>query len=293
MAKYKDQTGHKYGKWTVLRKADQKNSCGQVCWICQCECGTVKAVSGKILRRGKSKSCGCNFKKINIGEVYGYLTVLEDTKKTKNNKKLWKCQCICGNIVEVASTNLTTGNTKSCGKCGVTGKRQRHKLLGKKFGLLTVIEDAGNDKDGNSLWKCQCECGKVKIIKGTNLVNGNVVTCGCGKMSTGEIVIRDILEENNIKYIQEYQPHELNGKRFDFAILNEDNSINRLIEFDGIQHFEEWNRDNNSEDLYGRQLRDQIKNNWAKENNIPLVRIPYWELENINKEILFSNKFLI
>ena len=31
----------------------------------------------------------------------------------------------------------------------------------------------------------------------------------------------------------------------------------------------------------------------AKENNIPLIRIPYWKRDNINLELLFSNKYLI
>jgi len=58
-------------------------------------------------------------------------------------------------------------------------------LLNKKFGLLTVIEDAGNDSYGNSIWKCKCDCGKIKIIKGGNIISGNTITCGCGKMSKG------------------------------------------------------------------------------------------------------------
>lgn len=282
-----DETGHIYGQWTVLRKADQKNSCGEVCWICQCECGTIKAISGKVLRRGKSKSCGCNIKQIKPTDVFGQLTVIQDTGKRSQGHKIWLCQCSCGNFTEVEGRNLKSGNTKSCGCIN-----KRNNLLGQKFGLLTVINDAGNDDYGNSLWKCQCDCGNIKIIRGGNLISGGTITCGCGKMSKGEIAIKNILDENNIKYITEYQSSELKGKRFDFAILNPDNSIKQLIEFDGIQHFQEWNRDN-KESLQDRQKRDQIKNNWAKEKNIPLIRIPYWELNNLNIDMLFSDKYLI
>lgn len=282
-----DETGHIYGKWTVLKKADQKNSCGEVCWICQCKCGTIKAVSGKVLRRGKSKSCGCNIRQIKPTDIFGQLTVIQDTGKRSQGHKIWLCQCSCGNFTEVAGNNLKSGNTKSCGCIN-----KRKNLLGQKFGLLTVIDDAGNDEYGNSLWRCQCDCGNIKIIKGGNLTSGGTITCGCGKMSKGEIAIKNILDENNIKYITEYQSPELKGKRFDFAILNPDNSIKQLIEFDGIQHFQEWNRDN-KESLQDRQKRDQIKNNWAKEKNIPLRRIPYWELDNLNIDMLFSDKYLI
>jgi hypothetical protein len=41
----------------------------------------------------------------------------------------------------------------------------------------------------------------------------------------------------------------------------------------------------NEEDLMERQCRDAIKSNWCKENNIPLIIIPYWEYNNI-EEIL-------
>ena len=283
-----DETGNVYGKWTVLKQAKQKNSSGEVCWICQCECGTIRVVSGKVLRRGKSKSCGCNFKTIKPGDKYGKLTVIRQDG-VKDNHKQWYCQCECGNFITVRGSHLTSGNTKSCG-CGHSNKR--HELLNKKFGLLTVIEDAGNDDYGNSLWKCRCECGNIKIIKGGNLVKGNTITCGCGKMSAGEIKIYNILKEENINFIQEYQPLDLKGKRFDFAILNQDGSIQKLIEFDGIQHFQEWNL-NKKDNLETRQKRDKEKNKWAKEKEIPLIRIPYWELENINKELIFSDKYLI
>jgi hypothetical protein len=40
-----------------------------------------------------------------------------------------------------------------------------------------------------------------------------------------------------------------------------------------------------------RQERDKKKNDWAAANNIPLVRIPYWEKENITLEMLMDSKY--
>lgn len=34
---------------------------------------------------------------------------------TKNRKSYWKCQCECGNICYITTTQLTTGETVSCG----------------------------------------------------------------------------------------------------------------------------------------------------------------------------------
>ena len=51
-----------------------------------------------------------------VGEVYGKLTVLKDTgKRGKSGFVIWECQCDCGNIREVYSNALSSGNSKSCG----------------------------------------------------------------------------------------------------------------------------------------------------------------------------------
>jgi hypothetical protein len=53
-----------------------------------------------------------------------------------------------------------------------------HVEIGKKYGKLTVLESADNDKHGNPRWKCQCECGSTKDVLGLNLLNGRTTTCG-------------------------------------------------------------------------------------------------------------------
>jgi hypothetical protein len=49
------------------------------------------------------------------GQVFGRLTVLEENGRTSDNRILWKCQCVCGNICNVSSKLLLNGHTKSCG----------------------------------------------------------------------------------------------------------------------------------------------------------------------------------
>lgn len=63
MGKYKDITGQKFGRWTVIEYAG-KSKYGAYMWKCQCECGTVRNVVGGTLRMGISKSCGCINKEI-------------------------------------------------------------------------------------------------------------------------------------------------------------------------------------------------------------------------------------
>jgi hypothetical protein len=50
---------------------------------------------------------------------------------------------------------------------------------GNVYGRLTVVEDDGLDKNGQYLWECLCECGKIKSIPGGALRRGLVVSCGC------------------------------------------------------------------------------------------------------------------
>lgn len=119
--------------------------------------------------------------------------------------------------------------------------------------------------------------------------------CPQCEMSIGERKILLWLIENNIKHKPQYKFDDCRGKRnsmpFDFAIFNDDNSLKCLIEFDGEMHYEAHRFSNSKKaelDLRERQRRDRIKDEYCKKNNIPLIRIPYWEKENI-KEIL-SNK---
>lgn len=49
-----DLTGHRFGRWTVLRYD------GGARWLCRCACGTERSVLGQKLRDGTSKSCRCS-----------------------------------------------------------------------------------------------------------------------------------------------------------------------------------------------------------------------------------------
>ena len=67
--------------------------------------------------------------------------------------------------------------------------------------------------------------------------------------------------------------------RCDFFVQN-----TYVVEFDGLQHFTGWGYD--KDNLLIQQRRDQTKNQWCKENNIPLIRIPYTKLDTLCLEDL-------
>ena len=99
-----------------------------VYWKCRCDCGTEKIIRGTSLTSGNSVSCGCYaLEKLRedrlldlTGKKFDRLTVLyqvEDFISPINGKhrSRWKCKCDCGNIICVNGTDLTSGNTHSCG----------------------------------------------------------------------------------------------------------------------------------------------------------------------------------
>jgi len=55
-------------------------------------------------------------KKIDItGQRFGRLVVLHKTRKRCCGHIIWLCKCVCGKLVEVLSSDLRSGRTKSCG----------------------------------------------------------------------------------------------------------------------------------------------------------------------------------
>ncbi len=231
------------------------------------------------------------------GKKFGRLTVLyKDQERITKSGSYWVCQCECGNIKSIKSSSLRRGEIQSCGclqkERTIKARNQAAEdLSGRRFGKLVVLK-RDETITNTPYWICQCDCGNVKSIKGHDLKrkDGNqTVSCGCYHKSMGEIIIMSILTTNNINFIEEYVFPDLSKSRFDFAVIQNNNVI-RLIEFDGEQHYkniEKWGG------LELQQQRDQVKNQYALDNNIPLVRIPYWERDNITLELLMGDKYLI
>lgn len=115
-----------------------------------------------------------------IGNTYGYLTVIERVQNDKNGRAMWKCKCKCGNEIVVLGKNLRTGNTKSCGCYRKERPTMRIDLTNKRFGKLLVLGDPKIGTRG-TIWKCLCDCGNICYKVSSDLVHGNTKSCGCYK----------------------------------------------------------------------------------------------------------------
>lgn len=238
----KDLTNKKFNHWTVLYPDTNNKDKKHTYWICQCDCEekTIKSVRTDGLTSGKSKSCGCENRKL----------AAERMQKIGKNKEV------------------------------------KIDLTGKDFGYWHVIDRAEN-QNGHVAWNCVCKCGTKRAVLRQSLTSGVSQSCGCMNYSHGEFAIIKILQMNNIPFVKEYVidlyfKSKNNKARFDFFVENK-----YFIEFDGIQHFQETSFHHGT--LEERQEYDALKNQWCKEHNIPLIRIPYTHLENLTiKDLLLE-----
>ena len=292
MGKIIDITGQTFGYLTVIKPTRVNGRFG---WQCQCICGKKIDVDSGNLRSGKTQSCGCQTKNLigkknkkdKVGQRIGSLTVIRDSGQRKNGSIVWECRCDCGTICYIPTSNLRENHTTSCGckQYQLISEKLKLKLLGKQYGLLTVIEELPSSNH-ESKWKCRCECGNIITTTGWHLTSNIIQSCGCLK-SKGEQKIQSLLIENNIPFERQ--------KRFDTCLSDSQKPLyfdffidnKYLIEYDGEQHFLDSPKGYYSEEKIKTIRRnDSIKNEWCKNNNISLIRIKYTDFDNITIEKL-------
>lgn len=163
-------------------------------------------------------------------------------------------------------------------------------ITGQRFGLWTVLYKTDKRNAGGAVyWHCQCQCGQEKDVLGTSLRAGRSLSCGLhSNISKGNVKIADILDEANINYETQKKFSSCKDKKelpFDFFIDNK-----YLIEYDGEQHFKK----DSIFDYEYTHAHDLIKSKWCKENNIPLIRIPYTYYNNLQlKDLLLETSEFI
>jgi len=175
-----------------------------------------------------------------------------------------------------------------CPECGRDNKSISHKLSIDK--VIKIIESKNNNKllnpneyvDINTKnLKVKCgRCGNIFVTSLASIKNSNGRCYSCGhQISDGEERIKNFLDAHNIKYIREKRFSDCKYKNtlpFDFYLPE----IIYCIEFDGIQHYKVAHG-NDEEYLKLVQKRDSIKTKYCEDNNIKLIRIPYWDFKNI------------
>ena len=219
---------------------------------------------------------------------------IEPLEKYVNDRTKILCKCKkCGNEWKVSPTKLHQG--RNCPKCSSDNRimvlsKSHEDFIKEMKKVNPTIMIQGQYINGKTKVDCQCKiCNQTWKATPNNLLRFR--GCPYCKISEGEKRIMLFLNNHKIKYHHEHTFGNCKDKRelrFDFYIAK----LNTVIEFDGIQHFYPYSftygktdKSTMIKNLDDCQRRDNIKNKYCEENNIKMIRIPYWDYKNI-EEIL-------
>lgn len=113
------------------------------------------------------------------------------------------------------------------------------------------------------------------------------------RSSRGEIKIYEILKDNDLNFVEEYSFAGLNSsngrplrQRFDFAVFDDDNNLDFLIEYQGKQHYQASQKFGGKKGLYQQQFNDNKKRRFCALHGITLIEIPYTEYEQVTYDYI-------
>lgn len=199
-------------------------------------------------------------------------------------------QVVCGTCHTVFTTSYSSvyNSDGRCSKCGQliggnlnrTTKEELIELATIDGVCMVLNPDNYVDMYTPLLFTC-VECGNSFSSKPHNYVKRGFCRCeNCQLYSKGEETIASFLDNNKITYVRQMKFKECIDKRmlpFDFYIPQH----NLLIEYNGKQHYCPIDYFGGIENFEQQKKHDQIKTEFAKQNNITLLTIPYTEFDNI------------
>ena len=177
---------------------------------------------------------------------------------------------------------------RGCPICGGSLRLTNEKFIEKSNLIHDNLYDYSevNYKNSDTDVKIKCKIHGSFNQNPHNHLQGNGCQL-CGYSSKGELKIKNILNENKIKYIPQYGFDNLKFKKplkFDFGIIDNKDNLLYLIEYNGIQHYQYidfLHRTEENFELY--KLKDKIKMEYCLNNNIELIIVKYDQYEKINE----------
>lgn len=246
--------------------------------------------AGKVLWEGKS-----------FGDLYPELLKEWDYDKNtvdpfetfphSNKRIFWKCdRNHCWDSVLGSRTRLN----RNCPVCGELVAGHDFNL---EYYFPEILSEWNYERNGDPKtytpksnkkvsWICS-DCG-FEWVTSINHRTGNksgCPQCARTKNSIGEKMIKNYLEEKNMKYISQaiFEDCLGLGKRFlpfDFCIYLDDKNY-FLCEFQGVQHYEPIEYFGGETEFEVRKVNDKIKKEYCFSNNIDLLEISYKDKKRI------------
>ena len=203
-----------------------------------------------------------------VGEFKGITKRVE----IKHNK--------CGKTYTPVARDLMTG--RGCSHCygrkrlsQSTAFKQIYDILGEEYEILSSYKNSITPLD-----IIHKKCG-TKYKASHNNITKTFCSCpNCNIKSRGEELIKHFLNNNNIDFETEKRFEDCRNVLplpFDFYL----SKYNILIEYQGEQHYKPRKKFGGEEGFKNTVIRDNIKKQYCKNNNIKLIEIPYTEIKNI------------
>ena len=213
-------------------------------------------------------------------ENFGYKLL---SKEYKNNKTELEIQCNdCGNIFHMRFNNFKDGKHRcECKSKPLILTYEYVKNYIESCGYKLLSKEYKNNATYLLVW-CGNPNHKPYKVKFNNFKDCNSRCPECNTNSKGEEKIKEILIKYNIKFNQQYLFNDCRNTRplpFDFYLPQ----YNVAIEYDGKQHYKLDCFNMNLLDLMNLKYNDNKKTQYCNDNNIKLIRIPYWDFNNIEK----------
>ena len=233
----------------------------------------------------------------NIFKPKGY-KIITPKEQFVNRKQIIEYLCPKHGIVTGSIHNLLRGH--GCSYCARESNTDACRNSGEKVSkyinsinnnILLNPEDYKNSDCHNLQILCGCCSKQIFITSFSSYKHGTQRCAFCSKScSSNELKIRNILDKNDIRYIPEKTFSDCKDKGllfFDFYLPD----YNLCIEYDGEQHYnihydETINKSTAKEQFENRKRHDKIKDNYCIEKGINMLRIPYWEENNLEEIIL-------
>lgn len=230
-----------------------------------------------------------------LNKIYGENEYVVLSEYINNSTKVDILHKKCGNIIQKAPVKMTGSTKEGCYICSGKNHYKTKETLQSEIDIkfpneYKIIGEYVNAKTPIEVYKLSCN--HVYYISPDNLLRGK----GCPKCWIGHShymqMVEDYLDKNNIKYVPEKRFDDCKNIRalpFDYYLPD----FNMCIEVDGEFHYNNNNVYKNRPEQYIKlKNRDAIKTRYCKDNNIELLRLPYFEesnFETILNEKLYAN----
>lgn len=228
------------------------------------------------------------------------IEVLEQYKNT-DTKIIVRCKT-CSHIWSVRPSDLLRDNKTGCPKCmlkqsGAKRTKSHEQFEKELYEINPNVEILSSYVNNRTKINVKCKiCNHIWSATPNSLVGKNATGCPSCNISKGERAIKTYLELQNIDFETQKTFEGLLGVgggllSYDFYLSD----YNLLIEYQGAFHDGSVKTCFQTTcELKKQQEHDKRKRNYAKEHNIALLEIWYWDFDNIkqilNTKLNFNNK---